>query len=735
MPISISVAALLLASTLSAVETKSWQQGSMSDYDKAKLTRLSLRSDGRLTVAPMVKELHDASAPYLWGCAQDSKGNLYVGGGSMSGASEKLLKIDPATAKATTIAELDGLEIHAVAVDKSDNVYAATAPDGKIYRVRPGQKAEVFYDPKAKYIWALVFAPNGDLYAATGDHGDIHRIAPDGKGSVFFHTGETHIRSLTLDGKGNLIAGTEPGGLVIRIGADGKGFVLYQTPKREVTAVAVGKDGNVWAAAIGNKGSGAPFVPSAAPAAAPPPSPAAAAVLAPIVAARAAAAAAGATAPTAAPAIAGGTELYRIAPDGYAQRIWQHATDIVYDMAFDAQDHLLLASGNKGNLYRIDSDRLHTLVTSLAPTQITSLLVAKSGAIFAVTGNIGKVFQIGPQLDPAGGTMESEPFDAGWFTYWGRVSLHATDGVKFESRSGNVSSTQENWSPWQPVTLKDRRGRIESPAARFLQVRATLAGTQDLTWMDLAYQARNIAPTIEQVEITPPNYRFPQPVILPSNPGAAPTLSLPALGSRSGRTTPVNPADLSTSSTLNSAKGYMGARWLARDENGDTLLFKVEIRGVKETEWKLLKDNVRERYISFDSTAYADGEYLIRVTAEDSPSNTPQDTLRATLESEEFLVDNGAPKVTALTGQIAANNKLNIAFTARDEMSIITKAEYSINGGPWIVAEPVTRLSDAAELNYKFTIDKPAPAVSEYTIAVRVTDEFDNQAVEKVTAK
>ncbi|MBS1831274.1 MAG: hypothetical protein JST65_01095, partial [Acidobacteria bacterium] len=149
MPIFSSAAALLLASLLPAVETRSWQQGAMSDYDKAKLTRLSLRSDGRLTVAPAVKELHDASAPYLWGCAQDSKGNLYVGGGSMSGASEKLLKVEPATGKTTTIAELDGLEIHAVAVDKADNVYAATAPDGKIFRVRPGQKAEAFYDPKA----------------------------------------------------------------------------------------------------------------------------------------------------------------------------------------------------------------------------------------------------------------------------------------------------------------------------------------------------------------------------------------------------------------------------------------------------------------------------------------------------------------------------------------------------------------------------------------------------------
>ena len=40
----------------------------------------------------------------------------------------------------------------------------------------------------------------------------------------------------------------------------------------------------------------------------------------------------------------------------------------------------------------------------------------------------------------------------------------------------------------------------------------------------------------------------------------------------------------------------------------------VEIRGVNETAWKLLKDKVREKYISWDSTAFPDGEYRVRVS-------------------------------------------------------------------------------------------------------------------------
>ena len=86
-----------------------------------------------------------------------------------------------------------------------------------------GKSAE-FYDPKQKYIWAMVFGPDGDLFIATGDRGEVHRVEPDGKGSVFFKTEETHARSLAFDAKGNLIVGTEPGGLVIRVDAQGRGI-------------------------------------------------------------------------------------------------------------------------------------------------------------------------------------------------------------------------------------------------------------------------------------------------------------------------------------------------------------------------------------------------------------------------------------------------------------------------------------------------------------------------------
>ncbi|MDQ6700218.1 MAG: hypothetical protein M3Z36_08530, partial [Acidobacteriota bacterium] len=235
-----------------AGSTRTWLQSEYPDFEKGNPVRLSLRSDGRVTLAPKSVERFDSSSAYLWALAQDSQGNLYTGGGP--GA--KLFRVTSTGGR--KLAEFDALEVHAIAIDSRDTIYAGTSPDGKVYKVSSGGKSEQFYDPRQKYIWAMVCDRTGNLYIATGDGGEIHRVSPDGKGAVFFKSDETHIRSLAFDAQGDLIAGTEPGGLVIRINQRGEGFVLYEMAKREITAVAVAPDGGIYAAGVGAKQGSSP---------------------------------------------------------------------------------------------------------------------------------------------------------------------------------------------------------------------------------------------------------------------------------------------------------------------------------------------------------------------------------------------------------------------------------------------------------------------------------------------
>lgn len=734
---SVWVAALLAAGCLFGASTKTWTQGDYADFEKGVIKNLSVRSDGLLTLAPRSHELFDTSTAYLWALAEDSKGNLYAGGGTTA----KLFRILADGKGAKSIADLGAVEIHAIAVDSKDRVYVATSPDGKIYRVAGNGKPEVFYDPKAKYIWAMAFDKQGDLFVATGDQGEIHRVSPDGKGKVFFKTDEAHVRSMALDANGNLIVGTEPSGLVLRVSPAADGFVLYQMSKREVTAVAVARDGSIYAAGVGNKQAGAPAVSTAAPA----PSGPAPGVATVTIGAAGPGGGPPAARPAPAPPVSlgptvAGSEVFRIEPNGDPRRVWSNATEIVYALAFDAQGRVLLGAGNKGNLYRIESPTLYTALLTVPASQITAFQPGANGRIYAVTGNVGKVYEFGPELEKQG-TIESDIFDATTYTMWGRLSFEAKlngGTVSIATRTGNLDQPQKNWSAWSSPVTSPKGGRIASPAARFVQWRATLTAdaagrSPELESVDVAYLPKNAEPRIDDIEITPPNYKFP--TATPSILGApSQTLSLAPLG---GRTTSsvslASTTDGSTTTTpaMQFAKGSIGARWVASDPNGDPLVYTVEIRGVNETQWKPLKDHLTEKYLSWDSTAFPDGEYRLRVTASDAPGNPPGEALTARMESAPFTIDNTPPKITALSA-VRNGGKAQVKWHAADALNNVTKAEYSLDGGDWTVVAPVTRLSDSPELDYDLSIDAPA---GEHTIAVRVQDDYDNVAVEKVVVK
>ena len=728
-----AAALLLLAATpplCFAVDTRVWDQSEQSDFARGSAKNVSLRSDGHVTLAPEFKELDSTNVPYIWALGQNAKGTLYYAGGAPTGATAKVFEL-PRGGKPKVLAEISGLEIHALAVDHEGRVYAAVLPDAKIYRIDSTGKTELFFDPKCKYVWSMVFDRAGNLFVATGDSGLVYKVSPDGKGSKFFDTLETHARSMILDDSGNLIVGTEPDGLVIRVTPAGEGFVLYQTSKREVTAVAEHK-GLIYAAAIGNKTGGssvsgpAPVLPSN-------PSP-----VSPTGAARPG------TAPPALPpavgslsaSVTGGSELYRIQKDGFAERIWNSGTDIVYAIAFDASGKPLLGTGNKGTIYRIDSDQLSDELIQAPPTQVTAFLQGPDSTVYAATGNVGNIYSIGPSLQLSG-TIESEVLDAGNFSYWGKVHLTTSargGSIGIETRSGNLNHPENNWSGWSKIDVTDVGGAIHSPPARFLQYRLTLTRSSDgespeLSNVDIAYLPKNIAPKIQLIEIAPFNYRQApsssslERSVQPS--GSPSSITLPAVGAK--RSTPVSTSlEPSNTATLQYNKGYLTLRWNASDPNGDSLIYKVEIRRKDDHAWQLLKDKLLDRYFAIDTTTFPDGEYVARITASDAPSNTPEGTLTSYLDSDPFPVDNTPPEITNL--KVTKNGQsYQINFTAKDALSWIDKAEYSVNGSDWIVLEPVNRVTDSKVLDYRLDTDENR------VLSIRVFDENDNVVVKQVS--
>ena len=508
--------------------------------------------------------------------------------------------------------------------------------------------------------------------------------------------------------------------------------MLYQMGKKEITAVALGRDGSIYAAGVGNKGAaGSSVGPSLSP---PPPAPAAPGGQQVALHPAPTAPTPGTGAPVTVP---GGSEVYRIDLNGNPRRVWSHPHDIVYAIGFDPAGKVLLGTGNKGYIYRIESDTLYTALLNAPPTQITGFFPARDGRIFAASGNVGKVYQIGPAIENEG-TLESDVFDSGMYSLWGRLSFEAvlnSGTVSLVARSGNLDQPQKNWSPWSsPAVTSPKGARLKIPPARFMQWKATLrAGqgghTPQLESVEVAYLPKNVAPRVEEIEITPVNYKFPPPPALPLQPSQ--TVSLPPMGKRSTATSSLS-LETNVTPSMQYGKGFIGARWAASDDNGDNLSYTLQIRGVSETTWKPLKEKVREKYLSWDSSAFPDGEYRLRVIASDQPSNSPSEALVSSAESEPFLIDNTPPRITDLAASTAAG-RLTIQWKAVDSLNNIKRAEYSLDGGDWTLATPAAVLSDSPEEDYELTLDNLSSG--EHTIAVRVQDDYDNESTDKTVVK
>ena len=72
--------------------------------------------------------------------------------------------------------DAEELEVHAIALAPGGGIYAATSPDGKIYRVDAAGTGTVFFDPPDRYIWSLAVDRAGNVFAGTGDKGIIYKI-------------------------------------------------------------------------------------------------------------------------------------------------------------------------------------------------------------------------------------------------------------------------------------------------------------------------------------------------------------------------------------------------------------------------------------------------------------------------------------------------------------------------------------------------------------------------------
>jgi len=763
----LSVLLCFLAASFSVLHgehTRRWLQTTYEEFLKGTAHGVAVRSDGRLELAPRFRLLADADASYLWSLRVDPKGALYAAGGSPA----KVFRFDNAS-KPATVFESTDLVAQSIAFDAQGMLYVATSPDGKVYRVSASGEKSVFFDPKTKYIWDIAFGSDGLLYVATGDKGQVFAVSPDGKSELFYSSDEAHIRVLAFDRNKNLLAGTEPNGRVLRIrrpdagsprkdkdssAATAEGFVLYETSKREVTSFAVAPDGSIYVAAIGEKQRTIS-------------TPSTTIVTSPQGTTTFTSSTGGITGTVsgqlqqttpfvAFPPILS-SSIYRLSPEGAPDELWTSRDDVVYSLGFASDGRVLAGTGNNGALLAIDGHGVFAQLAKAGSAQITGIARNAADKVFLCTANPGKVLSVGPEYEPEG-TFESRSFDAQLFSQWGHLdwwgpppviaasakSAAASGGeprVEFFVRSGNTEDPGKEWSRWFGPYSKPGSA-VEAPSARFFQWKAVIHDGRPgdgINWVSLAYLPRNVAPVVDSIVLEDPGVRAQGNTIISTGQAPNANLKMPA--------TPNTPGVFIAQTTAPPRfeqppqgfreKGYQTVLWSAHDDNDDDLHYSVYYRGENEHEWKLLKDKLDQKFYSWDTTTLPDGAYHLKIVASDAPSNPPAVALKAERESERFEVDNTPPVIEKLSADtwnrctgVCSDRTVVLEFTARDAQSSIDRAQYSVDGGDWILIAPANGVGDAAQEHYQFsltfTLTGPASSAREHTVAVRAYDRFEN---------
>ena len=758
--------AILSISVLAQAQgTQLWQQSSFESFEAGTPHGVAILSDGQLESSPVATEVLTTAASAVWSVAVDARGNAYLGTGSPA----TVLKVTH-DGKSTPLLETKDVSVQAVKIGPDGMLYAATLPDGKVYRIDPngpevkidnaplpvykqgeaaparsGPAPDVVFDssavdPKATYIWDLAFDAAGRMYVATGGPAAIYRVdlkKPGAAPEKFFSSSEQHIRCLLFAADGTLYAGTDGRGLVYRIDPSGKGFVLFEAPNQEIPAIALDPAGNLYVAALGEKGKST----------LPPLNvhsmtmmTASITILMP-----------GSIASSHDSAlIPKGSVIYQIAPDGAPRQLWASQHDVVYALAWQqspprsGESGLLAGSGNQGHLYRIYLDGAYADLAHLEAADATAFAQSEN-SLYVATSNTGKLYRLSANSAGSGdnSTYESPVADAKFSSQWGRPTVRGSGHFDLFARVGNIEQPTEGWSDWQPINPGGDPPKF--PRARYLQWKAVLHADATLRQVGFYYLPQNVAPVVDDIVV-----ELHARVVPGQNQEAQ--IAPVQINFPSESTDGVIYETQQTSQPLMAMRtpGWATARWKAHDDNGDRLHYSVYYRGEDEANWQLLQADLSQTYLSFDLNRIPDGYYTLRIVATDAPSHLAGNALTGYKDSDQFLLDTLPPVLSPVQATLASQpaTAIHVVFDAQDRLSAIARAYYSVDSGPWQYVDPVGKLSDSFHEHYDFTVplpkrnaDSDVPAAvqptapQQHVLAVRVLNRAGNVATGKAVVQ
>ena len=660
-------AVIAIAATTFAVGTRRFSLDKEADFKGGDLKGVAVDSGGRVRAGYNLGSLPAPQAQSIWSALPQKDGSILVGTGNEG----KLLKV--AGGAVTVLAETKSLAVTSLAAAWGGAVAVGTLPDGKLMKWERGKLSDVVALKGAQHIFALAYdAKQNAVYAATGPEGKLFRVTSDGRAQVHFDAEEAHLMSVAVAPDGTVYAGAADVAKLYKITGPGRASVLYDFGKNEVRAIAVHPKGDVFA--IANELKTGFTVPSRA--------------------SKSAEAPAGPTA-SAGKAKGKGT-LYRFGSDGRPERLYDSDDEHFTSLALGDDGRPYVGTGVEGRVYSVDEAHRVALVADIDERQVGALVLA--GAQQLVAGSDPAVLHPVRGIGGPDAVWTSKVLDAGLRARFGRMSWESSGAIDVSTRTGNTKEPDDTWSPWSREGSEPRL--VESPAARYFQVRARFAKDRaaELSAFEVAFVTDNLRAVVSDVNA---KARPSDDVIKPSG------------GPVSKKPEP-----------------KLSITWKIDNPDKDDMRYRLKYRLVGTNVWYDLNRShevVTKESYDWDTSNLPEGRYRVRVTATDELANPPDRVMRDEAESGVVLVDITPPRIDGLRAQ-----GRRVQGLALDGVGPIQRIEAALAGtDDWVPFFPADGIFDESreEIDFDATVLSASGAV---LLAVRVYDDANNVVVQYV---
>jgi len=714
--VMVSIILVFLAQALQGVVPQKWETRSKDDFLKGKFDGISVSYEGILSLSPKEERLEGPTEEFYLSLLVAVEDVIYLG----TGHGGKIYRISKGGALELYF-QVPEMDVYCLAQDKKGNLYAGTSPNGKIWKISEKGKGEPFFDPREKYIWDLMFSDKGTLLAAVGESGGIYEINQKGEGSLVFKAEENHILCMRFDRNGDIIAGSGGKGLLYRIPQGKKASVIFESPYEEIKSIVLDGEGNIYIAA-----GGAVIKPKKEET-----------TLLPAKAETAVAVTVSASLAETPEILSSGLSqkqpgaLFRIDSQGMAKRLWSSDEELIYSLLWnEGEKRLIFGTGNQGRVYAVDKNEKISLLLQKKSEQIYDLLPFRA-KIYMLANNPSNLSVILPEQVLSGEYL-SRVMDAKTISSWGNIEWQAEASsettLQLQTRSGNSSEPNESWSDWSPPYQKSQGEKILSPNSCYIQFKANFKSQSGrasprLQRVSLFFLQTNIPPAITELKLLAPNEVYLKP---PEQEEIIWGLDT-AVAEQAKAKDKDKDKILSLALTKKAErKGFQTMTWEAEDENGDNLIFSIQMRREDESQWRVLKEKWADTAYAFDTVSFPDGVYFLKVIASDSPSNPPGMDLNSEKVSQPLVIDNSLPVIKNFQA-VKEKDKLIITFQAEDSLSSIEEVKYLIRPEEWKSIFPEDGICDSKQESFKITLTL-LPG-SDNLITIRIKDSQGNVGV------